>query len=784
MKRLYTSDMVGRLSGLEIGSSGAEYDADYFYAAATGRLERVTGPGLPSSGTDPGATYSHVANTHLVDKVEFVNSGSAIAEADYSYESERPLLTTVENKWLSGPTTISKYAYVNDGLGRRTSCVRTGSAFAGGSGDHFDLWSYNERNELSGSNRYAGTDIGVLTSPDTDADHAFTYDPIGNRVRYDTGDPTDDPNYAYAANALNQYTLVAVPGAEATGQRFTHDADGNLIETYVAADLDQDGDVDLADLQILNAAYGKCEGQQGYVAAADFDGDGCVGLADLQGLLGLYGQTTQGADLVWDAENRLVSWTPKAPQAGDQKVTFAYDYLSRRVEKKVFDWDEGDLNDPNDDEWEEDPSDWRKFVWYNWLLIEELSCNVSTGAVTGVIRKYTWGKDLSGSLEGAGGIGGLLATHDVGESDDYLYFYDANGNVGQLVAWVSGYDGLTGYNWGASRLVAQYEYDPYGNVIAEGGDYAEENPFRFSTKYWDDETGFGYWDRRYYDPKLGRWISRDLIDERGGFLLYNYTLNRPTLTIDALGLEAETPCDPQPKTYAIDGTAYTEYGSVREISNPSNVCYFCKDATGGYDYEPGVGTQPPLQWITMITGAGTSLRVDAVKRQICADRCSDCPPSQYNIVGWSRGAVAAMILAQRLNDEKCCCKWGTVLCPSSWSSCIGPPIAATKRVCCDEREVKINFLGLWDPVDMRCGDAPHDIPPNVANCTLIVAGVYDNVLFPRHDVSGDPRLRRLLMRDGDHGDVGCSKKAYNAMRKCACKAGVTFDDNSHPGDGQ
>ena len=51
----------------------------------------------------------------------------------------------------------------------------------------------------------------------------------------------------------------------------------------------------------------------------------------MQGLTSLYGQTTQGADLAWDAENRLVTWTPKAPQAGDQKITFAYDYLSRRV---------------------------------------------------------------------------------------------------------------------------------------------------------------------------------------------------------------------------------------------------------------------------------------------------------------------------------------------------------------------------------------------------------------------------------------------------------------------
>ena len=55
-------------------------------------------------------------------------------------------------------------------------------------------------------------------------------------------------------------------------------------------DLDADGDVDLADLQRLLAAYGFCTGEDRYDAAADLDGDGCVQLLDLQSLLAGYGQ--------------------------------------------------------------------------------------------------------------------------------------------------------------------------------------------------------------------------------------------------------------------------------------------------------------------------------------------------------------------------------------------------------------------------------------------------------------------------------------------------------------
>jgi hypothetical protein len=46
------------------------------------------------------------------------------------------------------------------------------------------------------------------------------------------------------------------------------------------------------------------------------------------------------------------------------------------------------------------------------------------------VKKYTWGLDLSSSLGGAGGIGGLLAVEQVvgGAAGDYVYCYDGNGN--------------------------------------------------------------------------------------------------------------------------------------------------------------------------------------------------------------------------------------------------------------------------------------------------------------------------------------------------------------------
>jgi len=234
-----------------------------------------------------------------------------------------------------------------------------------------------------------------------------------------------------------------------------------------------------------------------------------------------------------------------------------------------------------------------------------------------VLRKTTWGLDVAGqngqlnSLEEAGGIGGLLTVYDTNGTttgqnpteDDktYVYLYDANGNVGQLVDWSDIPDWeikqlTSAQDWHADRLVARYEYDPYGNVVGpdtdsdgdwtdDAGPYATVNPFRFSTKQWDDETGLGYWGYRYYSPTLGRWISRDPIGERGGVNLYVYLSNILMTATDALGLvdhgmaglpgHPETALGPCPET----GESHRNKAHLRDrlshfLASRSNDCYY------------------------------------------------------------------------------------------------------------------------------------------------------------------------------------------------------------------
>jgi RHS repeat-associated protein len=67
------------------------------------------------------------------------------------------------------------------------------------------------------------------------------------------------------------------------------------------------------------------------------------------------------------------------------------------------------------------------------------------------------------------------------------------------------------------------------------------NPFRFSTKYLDQETGLLYYGYRYYQPESGRWLGRDPIHERGGKNLYGFVNNDSIRLTDRLGLNNNPP---------------------------------------------------------------------------------------------------------------------------------------------------------------------------------------------------------------------------------------------------
>ena len=159
--------------------------------------------------------------------------------------------------------------------------------------------------------------------------------------------------------------------------------------------------------------------------------------------------------------------------------------------------------------------------------------NTGTGTIS-IMATLNGRCQPSGSLSGAGGVGGLLAvavTDCVATNSAFcilhsaLYFptYDANGNI-------------TAYVSETGEVVAQYAYDGFGRTLSATGPLASTFRHRFSTKYLDDETGFYYYGHRYYAPELMRWTTRDPIEEEGGLNLYSFCGNDGVNYFDSLGM--------------------------------------------------------------------------------------------------------------------------------------------------------------------------------------------------------------------------------------------------------
>jgi RHS repeat-associated protein len=238
----------------------------------------------------------------------------------------------------------------------------------------------------------------------------------------------------------------------------------------------------------------------------------------------------------WDGENRLASLTPSTSVGPQISLKFDYDSQGRRIRKQVW-------NGPN---WTGTATNDLRFVYDGWNLVGILNSSFS------LQTSFTWGLDLSGSTQGAGGIGGLLEINDPVNGVQFPA-NDGNGNVAALV---KGADGT---------ISAQYDYGPFGEVIRATGPMARANPFRFSTQYQDDETDLLMYAHRPYSASQGRFLSHDPLDElsfRTRYIAslklkerlavlgrkedgneFNFVQNEPVGHFDVLGLCPSGTCD-------------------------------------------------------------------------------------------------------------------------------------------------------------------------------------------------------------------------------------------------
>jgi RHS repeat-associated protein len=189
-----------------------------------------------------------------------------------------------------------------------------------------------------------------------------------------------------------------------------------------------------------------------------------------------------GKSYTWDFENRLTQAVVPGTNGGT--TAFKYDPFGRRIQKS------GPLGTTN-------------YLYDGINLIEEVDNSGN------ILARYTHGAVIDEDLS-------MLRSGTIS-----YYHADALGSI-------------TSLSNPAGALANTYIYDTFGNLATSTGSVT--NPFQYTGREFDSETGLYYYRARYYNVQLGRFISEDPTGFAGGPNFYAYAKNRPTNFIDPTGL--------------------------------------------------------------------------------------------------------------------------------------------------------------------------------------------------------------------------------------------------------
>ena len=184
----------------------------------------------------------------------------------------------------------------------------------------------------------------------------------------------------------------------------------------------------------------------------------------------------------FDFENRLI----KAVMPNNTIAQYEYDALGRRIEKNV----NGVI---------------KKYLYDGYNILAEYDNNGNQ------VARYTQNLAIDDPLAMARG------------GSVHYYHKDALGSI----------TAMTDVN---GQVAQTYEYDSFGNIANQTGNI--ENPFTYTGREYDAETGLYFYRARYYDSKAGRFINEDPIGFEGGINLFRYVYSSPITYIDSDGLMA------------------------------------------------------------------------------------------------------------------------------------------------------------------------------------------------------------------------------------------------------
>ena len=241
---------------------------------------------------------------------------------------------------------------------------------------------------------------------------------------------------------------------------------------------------------------------------------------------------TETTHYTYDALDRMTCFEVE----NTLKVLHSYDAFHRRTKKITFTYSDGT---------------WQQEKEERFLYIDDREIGMVNEENT-ICQLRVLGE----------GLGAEIGASVAFELNDELFvpLHDYRGNI---TALLDGNNGNIVESYRYSSFGVETIYDSTNNVIPKS---LVNNPWRFSSKRTDSESGCVYFGRRYYDPTVGRWLTQDPLGVKAGPNLYAYVLNCPITSFDLYGLIDESRSHVFHRDFNSSGQSYADAQHERFIN--------------------------------------------------------------------------------------------------------------------------------------------------------------------------------------------------------------------------